>query len=301
MPSKESAAVRDLYRSWRAVSAADPRRSAEDQRTLIESWNVLTAEPGGVDYLEVDAGGIPAMWAVPHGSPAGRVLLALHGGGFISGSMYTHRKLYAHLAKLVGARALIPNYRLLPAGVHPAPVDDVVCVYRWLLDRGTRPGHLAFVGDSAGGWLSIVTQLRARDAGLPLPAAAMLLSPWVDLAVTGESMRSNAGKDALFAEPWVRQMAEAYLHGTSARDPYANPLYADLAGLGPVYVQVGDQELLLDDGRRLADHLDKAGVEVRCDVFAGQQHTFQMMVGRAPEADDAVRRLADWVRPKLGG
>lgn len=292
MASKQSGAVANLYRHWLVPS--------EEDDPLQDAWDVLTTEPGGVDYLEINAGGVPAMWAVPHQSDERRVLVGIHGGGFVSGSMYTHRKLFAHLAKAVSARALIVNYRLLPESVHPAPVDDVLAAYRWLLDQGTNPQRVAFAGDSAGGGLAISAQLRARDHGLPLPAAAMPLSPWVDMEVTGETMLSNDTKDALFNKPWVQELAANFLGGTDPRDPHVNPLHADLTGLGPIYIQVGDQELLLDDSRRLAEHAATAGVDVRLDIFPEQQHTFQMMAGRAPEADDAIRSLAEWVRPRLG-
>jgi len=294
MASIQSGAVAKLYRMWLATTAEDD--VIRDQ----QQWGVLTAEPGGVDYLETDAGGVPAMWAVPKGCAEDRVLLCIHGGGFVSGSIFTHRKLFAHLAKAAGARALIVDYPLLPDGAYPAPDDHVVAAYRWLLDQGIDAGHIAFAGDSAGGLVSITAQLLARELGLPLSAATMLISPWVDMEVTGETMVSNAGKDALFNQPWVKQLAEGYLGGTSPQDPYANSLYADLTGFGPLYSQVGGYELLLDDSRRLAEHAEKAGVEVRLDIFPEMQHTFQMMAGRAPQADDAIRRLAEWVRPKLG-
>jgi epsilon-lactone hydrolase len=300
MASKQSSAATKLYRSWAEIPTQSPDWSLDDQRDLIEGWNVLTAEPGGVDYVEVEAGGLPALRAIPKGAVDDHVLLCIHGGGFITGSIYTHRKLFAHLAKVLGVRALLVSYRLLPEGVHPAPLDDVLATYRSLLDEGIDAERVAFVGDSAGGALALATQLRARDEGLPLPAATMPLSPWVDLAVTGETMLSNSGKDALFSKPWVEQMAGEFLAGADPRDPYASPLYADLTGLPPIYVQVGDHELLLDDGRRLAEAARQAGVDVRIDVFPEQQHTFQMMAGRAPEADDAVRRLAEWARPRLG-
>jgi epsilon-lactone hydrolase len=293
MASKQSAAVANLYRLFLAP---------KDEGDLIQDqqWDVLTYEPLGVDYAETDAGGVPALWAVPKQCDPDRVLLCVHGGGFVSGSMYTHRKMFAHLAKAVGARALIVNYRLLPEGVHPAPVDDVVAAYRWLLDQGIDPQHVAFAGDSAGGGLAITAQLRARDQGLPLPAAALPMSPWVDMAVTGETMLSNHGKDVLFTKSWVQELAANFVGTADTSDPLVNPLHSDLAGFGPIYIQVGDQELLLDDARRLAEHAEQAGVDVRLDVFPEQQHTFQMMAGRAPEADDAIARLAAWVRPKLG-
>lgn len=301
MPSTESGAVAELYRSWVAAPAANPEWTPQDQRDLVEGWNVLTAEPGGVDYLEVDAGGVPALWAVPKQAAADRVLLCIHGGGHITGSPWTHRKLFGHLAKAAGARALLPDYDLLPAGTYPRPVEQVVTAYGWLLDQGVDPARVAFAGDSVGGGLAVTAQLLARDRGRPLPAAAIAISPSTDLAVTGASMQTNADTDALFTEPFVQQLMAGYLAGADPRGPYASALYADLTGLGPIYLQVGADELLLDDSRRLAEHAEKCGVEVRLDVFPDQQHTFQMMAGRAPEATDAVRRLADWVRPKLGG
>ncbi len=292
--SRQSAMVAKLYRAWLANPGDDD--PIQDQR----QWDVLTAEPGGVDYQEIDAGGVPAMWAIPKGCADDLALLCIHGGGFVSGSMYSHRKLFAHLAKKAGARALIVGYRLLPGGMHPAPVEDVVAAYGWLLGGGFDPGRIAFTGDSAGGGLCVTAQLRGRDQGLPLPAAAMPISPWVDMEVTGESMLSNSGKDALFTRAVVKALADGFLGGASPRDPYANPLHADLTGLGPLYLQVGGDELLLDDSRRLADNARAAGVQVRLDIFPYQQHTFQMMAGRAPEADEAIGRLAEWVGRTLG-
>ncbi|GGN77809.1 esterase [Streptomyces albiflavescens] len=283
-----------LYKTWLGSPAEDDVVRDQSQ------WDVLTAEPGGIDYLETDAGGTAAMWAVPKGCAEDRVLLCVHGGGFVSGSIHTHRKMFGHLAKAAGVRALIVGYPLLPEGVHPLPVDHVVAAYRWLLGQGVDARRIAFAGDSAGGGLAVTAQLRARDQGLPLPAGSLLISPWVDMEVTGGTMVSNSGKDALFNQPWVKELAANFLGGGSPRDPHANALHADLTGLGPIYAQVGDQELLLDDSRRLTEHAEKAGVSVRLDVFPEQQHTFQMMVGRAPEADDAIRRFAEWVGPLLG-
>ena len=134
-----------------------------------ESWGDLTAEPRGVDYLETEAGGLPAMWAVPKGASTDRVLMCIHGGGFVSGSIYTHRKMFGHLAKATGARALLVSYHLLPEGVFPGPADDVMNAYRWLLDQGISASRIAFAGDSVGGWLAVTVQLRAREQGLPLP------------------------------------------------------------------------------------------------------------------------------------
>lgn len=299
-PSTQAETVKQ---HWTAVRLAGEQPDGEqpDTDSFNDAWGSLTAEPREVDYLETEAGGLPAMWAVPKHGAEDRVLLCIHGGGFVSGSMYSHRKLFGHLAKATGARALIFDYRLVPEHTHPAPVDDATAVYRWLLDQGVDADHIAFTGDSCGGGLAITTQLRARERGLPLPAAAMPFSPWVDMEAVGKSYDTNRDRDAFFSTQVVRELAGGFLgEGGDPRDPLANPLYADLTGLGPVYIQVGGDEVLLDDARRLAEHAHTAGVDVRLDVFPDMQHTFQMAAGRAPEATEAIQRMADWVRPKLG-
>ncbi|HEY2532347.1 MAG TPA: alpha/beta hydrolase, partial [Xanthobacteraceae bacterium] len=268
---------------------------------VFEHWGDVTAEPGGVDYIEVDAGGVPALWAVPKGCAQDRAVLCLHGGGYVTSSMYTHRKMYGHLAKAIGCRALIPHYRRAPEHVHPAPVDDTVTAYKWLLDQGIAPSHIALAGDSAGGALAVTTLLRARERNLPTPAATMPLSPWVDMEITGESLATNREKDVLVQKEVVEMMAATFLgDGGNRRDPLANPLYADLGGLPPMYIQVGGDETLLDDSRRLTDRAKAAGVDVRLEIFPEMQHVFHFAAGNAPEADDAIHKLADWVRPKLG-
>jgi epsilon-lactone hydrolase len=294
MPSKQSEAVK---RYWTAVRLAGERPDAEQ----AVSWGDLTAEPHDVDYTETDAAGLPAMWVVPRPSAADRVLLCMHGGGFLTGSIHSHRKMFGHLAKATGARALIFDYRLVPGHLHPTQVDDATDVYQWLLEQAVSADHIAFTGDSCGGGLSITTQLRARERGLPLPAAAMPFSPWVDMEALGESYETNRDRDAFFFAELVRRLARGFLgEGGDPRDPLANPLNGDLSGFGPIYIQVGGDEVLLDDARLLDEHARKAGVDVQLDIFPDMQHTFQMAAGHAPEADAAIRRMADWVRPKLG-
>jgi acetyl esterase/lipase len=290
MPSKQSEAVR---RHWETSRAGwlDPEGDHPDN----ESWGNLTAEPRGVDYVETTAAGRPAMWATPKGSAEDRVLLCMHGGGFVSGSIYTHRKMFGHLAKATGARALIFEYDMAPVHIHPTQVNQATDVYEWLLDEGATA--VAFTGDSAGGGLAVTTQLRARERGLPLPVAALPISPWVDMEVTGESYATNRDRDPFFLAETVTQLAGLYV--SDPRDPLANPLYADLTGLAPMYIQVGADETLLDDARKLAFRARAAGVEVRLDEFPGMLHTFQMAAGRAPESDDAIREMAAWVRPRL--
>jgi epsilon-lactone hydrolase len=293
MASKESLAVREMYAGWTEAAKRGEQPDADD-------WGNLTAEPGEVDYIEADADGVPAMWLVPKQSTQDRVIFAIHGGGYIGGSLYSHRKVYAHLAKKAGARALLVTYRHTPAHTHPAQVDDTTRAYQWLQNQGVDPSRIAFVGDSAGGSLVLTTQLRARELGLPLPAASMLISPWVDLELTGESFESNRDKDPFFYKEMCAQLVEMFLNGKDKRDPLANPLYGDFAGFGPMYIHVGDDEQPRDDSFMVEQHARKAGVDVQLDVFPEMQHTFHFAAGRAPEADEAIDRFAAWVRPKLG-
>lgn len=301
MPSKQSEDLKTLYKDWVAAMAANPAMELDEMRRMFEHWGDVTAEPGGVDYIEASANGVQALWAAPKGCVADRVLLCTHGGGYVTGSMYTHRKVFGHIAKAVGCRALIVHYRRAPEFVHPGPVDDVVACYRWLLDQGIKPQHIALTGDSAGGGLAVTTLLRAREKGLPMPAATMPLSPWADMAASSKTFATNGEKDVLVSRDIIKVMAGMFLGGAgNPKDPLASPIYADLTGLPPIYIQVGGDETLLDDSRRLAENARKAGVDVSIDVYPGMQHVFQFLAGVAPEADEAIGKLAVWVRPKLG-
>lgn len=300
MASPQAAAIDRLFDSFVGALAANPQMSVGELRDMLEKCGDLAREPGGVDYLEVDAEATTCLWAVPHGCKQNRVLLALHGGGCVTGSRFSHRKLYAHIAKAVGCRALIVDYACAPERQHPSQVDECLKVYKWLLDQGIRPDHIATIGDSAGGNLCTTLVLKARDAGLPLPAAVMPLSPWYDMEATGETFGTNAKVERLVSREMSLNMSQLFLGEGSPRDPLANPLHADFTGFPPMYIQVGGYEALLADSLRGAERAKAAEVECRCDVFPEMQHVFHFMAGNAPEADDAIAKLAEWVRPKLG-
>jgi len=298
MASPQAEAIKEQLRVF--AGALDPNASLEEMRSSYETFSSLTGDPAGVRWTEVDAGGVPAIWADPADGSQDRVLQYVHGGGYVIGSADYYRKFTGHLANALGCRVLNVDYRLAPEHPHPAPVLDSTTAYRWLLDQGYEPTHIAISGDSAGGGLTVATLLSIRQNGLPMPVAAMPLSPWVDMEGTGETMTSRAERDVLVQAETIKGMADAFLQGQDARDPLAAPLHADLSGLCPLYIQVGDDETLLDDSVRLADRARAAGVEVRLDVFPEMQHVFQMAAGSMPEADEAIARLADWVRPRLG-
>jgi monoterpene epsilon-lactone hydrolase len=301
MASKQSEDLKTLYRQFGATMTDNPEMPLDEMRLMFEHLGDVSAEPGGVDYIEVDAGDVPALWAIPKQAARDRVLLSMHGGGYVAGSMYSHRKLYGHVAKTIGCQALILHYGRAPENVHPGPVNDAVKAYRWLLDQGLQPEHIALTGDSAGGGLAIATVLRARDQGLPLPAAIMPLSPWLDMEAAGETFESNRDKDVIVSREMIGVMAQMFLgEGGSTEDPLANPLRADMKGLPPIYIQVGADETLLDDSRRLEAAARQAGVDVQLDIYPEMQHVFHFLAGHAPEANDAISKLAGWVRPKLG-
>lgn len=298
MASEQAAAVKTRLREFAA--SIDPKASLEQLRALYDGFAALTAEPTGVTWTEVDAGGVPAIWADTRGGATDRVLQYVHGGGYVIGAAKYYRNLTGHLAKAIGCRVLNVDYRLAPEHPHPAAVDDSTAAYKWLLDQGIDPGHIAIAGDSAGGGLTMATLLNIKKQGLPMPAAAMPISPWIDMETTGESMSTRATVDLIVSADMLKVMSQAFLQGRDPRDPLASPLHGDPRGLCPLYIQVGDEETLLDDSIRLARLTGEAGVETRIDVFPEMQHVFHIAAGNMPEADDAIRRMADWVRPLLG-
>lgn len=299
MASPQAETIKAALRQVRH-GRVEPAPTLEQQREAANGFAAATGEPTGVRYEATVCNGVPAQWVIPEGASGDRVIQYLHGGGYVLCSMHTHSRLVGHIAKATGCRALNVDYRLAPEHPHPAAVVDSVIAYQWLLEHGFDPRHLAIAGDSAGGGLTMATLVALRDQGVALPAAAVPMSPWVDLEGTGASMQTRADVDLLVGAVGLKGMAELFLQGQSALDPLAAPLHADLRGLPALYIQVGDEETLLDDSVRLADKARAAGVDVRLDVFAEMQHVFQLSAGNLPEADDAVARIGEWLRPRLG-
>jgi len=299
MASIESGANRNHY----ATLVANAGKMTSPQAIIDFNdthWTALTGEPGGVDYIEVDAGGVPALWILPKDADERRVLFYAHGGGFVGGSIYTHRKLVGHLAKAVGCRALLYDYPLAHKAKHPAQLEAAISAWNWLIDQGFDTRRIAIAGDSCGAVLTYGVLQRLRAQGRPLPAASLIISGWFDMALTGASYETNRQKDPAFAKEGVDWLVTNFIGDRDRLDPEVSPLYADLSGLPPVFLQAGADETLVDESRMFAARAGEAGVDVRLDVFDGMLHSFQMMAGRAPEADDAIARLGAWVRPRLG-
>ena len=297
MASQEAQAINDIIRAYRDNVVPDgPPPTVEQQRAGADaSMEAVGTMPDGIEVQDANANGVAGLWITPKGANTDRVVLYLHGGGYVVQSARTHVKLAAHIAVQSNCRVLSIDYRLAPEHPHPAAVTDALTAYRHLLDSGYAPERIAISGDSAGGGLTIAALVAARDAGLPQPMAGIPLSPWVDLEGTGESMDSNAGNDFMVGRGALAMMADLFIGNGSKRDPLAAPLYAELHGLAPLYIQVGGHETLLDDSTRLAARAARAGVEVRLDVFPEMQHVFQAFVGQMPEATEAIGRIGAYL------
>ena len=225
----------------------------------------------------------------------------MHGGGYSFGSPNSHRKLAAHLAKACNCMSLSIDYRLTPDHPFPAGLDDCVNAYQFLLDEGYSPGNIVVAGDSCGGGLSTAVPLAAMERGLPKLGAAVSLSPWYDLTGVGETMTTNEDKDFINTKPFVKMIADMYVAGgASKEDGLVSPLFADLKDLPPTWISCGGDDMLRDNGERLAEKAKKQGVEIVLEVHEGQQHVMEFMAGKAPEADDSIKRIGAWVRKKIG-
>jgi epsilon-lactone hydrolase len=265
-----------------------------EQRAIMEMFAPPLA--AGMTADPVDAAGVPAEWVSAPDADGGHVLLYFHGGGYVQGSIVTHRNLAGRLSAATGSFVLLPDYRLAPEHPHPAALEDAVEVYRWLLQNGTDPTRMAVAGDSAGGGLTAALLLALRDRGEPLPAAAVMMSPWVDLACDSPTYQSKAAVDPMIQEDRIKQMAAWYLGPVGdAAAPYASPLQGELHDLPPTLVHVGSSEVLLDDAQRFAAKAEAAGVDVTLEVWDEMIHVWHWFAD-LPEAGEAIDRIGEFVR-----
>ena len=254
--------------------------------------------PAGVSARSETVGGVGGEWLRAASSTPAGVLLYLHGGGYFACSAETHRPITTGFA-LRGLEVFAPDYRLAPENPFPAAVDDAVAAYRGLLARGIAAETLVVGGDSAGGGLALAMLLSLREAGDAMPRAAVLFSPWTDLAGTGETLRSNAKRDAMFPGEKFERAAEPYLAGADSRTPLASPLYAELGGLPPLLIHAGSYEVLLDDSRRLAERARAAGTPVTLQTWPVVPHVWQLF--RMPESGQSMDAAAAFLRNALTG
>jgi acetyl esterase/lipase len=226
-------------------------------------------------------------------------MLYFHGGGSVVGSMRTHRVMLSHISKASGFKVLGLDYRLAPENPFPAPVEDALAAYRWLLACGYDPSHIVFGGDSAGGGLVVAAMVALRYIGEPMPAAGVCLSPWIDMEATGQSFTTNANVDPSVSRDRILSIGKVYLGGKDPKAPLAAPLYADLTGLPPLLIQVGSIETLLDDARALAQRAEASGIEVDLQVWDDMPHVWQHFAPILPEGQQAIAIIGDFLNKQI--
>jgi len=290
MASEELAKVIAMIKSV----PRDPTASVERMRGAMEKVSEHVARD--VKCEAVSAGGVPAEWIVPPNAADDRVILYLHGGGYVMGSINTHRAMIARIARASEAKALALNYRMAPEDPFPTAVDDATAAYRWLLAQGYKPGKMVISGDSAGGGLTLATLLALRDAGTPLPAAAVPISPWADLEGTGASVETRAAADPMVDKAGLLRMAQMYAGDSDPKNPLISPIYADYKGLPPMLIQVGDAEILLDDSTRVAERARAAGIKVELEAWPEMFHVWHVFAKILPEGQQAIDRIGEYVR-----
>lgn len=286
---------------WLFKRHAKPGVSVEAIRRRLDVLKHFIANPPkSTTAVRVEAGGVSAVLVSTPQSLADRCVLYLHGGGYVFGQPSHYRDFIWRIASATAARVLVIDYRLAPEHPFPAALDDAAAAYRWLLQQGTDPRRIAVMGDSAGGGLTLATLLRLRDDGIPLPAAAVALSPWTDLTVSGESIERNAKSESMITPAQARDFAAHYLAGAEARHPHASPLYGDPASLPPVLLLVGSGEILLDDAVRMANRLRACGRRVELEIGPGMPHVWPLYARVLPESRQAITRIGAFVQREFG-
>jgi monoterpene epsilon-lactone hydrolase len=299
MPSQAMQDSIDVLRHRRTASASRPAPTLDELRAAFTPGDRLHPLPDDVLVTEVTAGGVPAHWLAAPGVDTGRVLLFRQGGVNQLGSRRSDGELAARLGRAAGMRVLFLDYRLAPAHPFPAAIDDVLAAWHWLrTDQGLSATSLAVAGDSAGGGLAVALLVATRDAGQALPAAAVLMSPTVDLTSSGASMTERADQDPISTPAMLRQFAAGYLAGADPKTPLASPLFASMTGLPPLLIQVGTADLLLSDSERLAAAATQAGVDVTLEIGEGLPHVYQLLLG-TPEAAEATERIGKFLRARV--
>ncbi len=239
--------------------------------------------------------GVTVTIVRPKGDKPRNIIIYLHGGGYVMGGVSSHGRLAGHLAKAANAEVWLVDYRLSPEHIFPAALEDALSVYTHLLSLGKDPAHITIAGDSAGGGLTLGTAIAIRGAALPLPAALVLISPWLDLSLSGDSHHTHVDRDPMLSPAWLAQCADAYRGTLAAKDAHCSPLFANLRGLPPILIQVGSEEILLSDSEQLFEAARKVKLKVELQRFDGMWHVFQLHAGMLSESDRALRQIGQFI------
>ena len=285
-------------RFWRVILRKvfkEKQLTIEENRVRSASTAKMTRIPKDVTVVDVDADDIRAKWISPTNENPGKVILHLHGGGYVTGSMDSHLMMCIPMAQTLKTKILLPEYRLAPEHPFPAAVVDAVKVYRWALAQGYQPQDIIISGDSAGGGLALATVLSLRDAGDPLPAAIVSMSPWTDLTFTGQSHLTKAKADCVLLTDVLREWAACYTGTETPKNPLISPIYADFHNFPPILIQVGSDEVLLDDARMLAEKAKSAGVDVTLKVWDEMWHVWPALGDLIPESKKTFEEIGQFI------
>ena len=298
MVSTENRRVRQLLEDFvAALTPTDHEPTLDELRGCCDQW-MTTNVPAPPELLteQVDARGVSCLWASMPGTSTKRTIFYLHGGAYVVGSAVGWSGFAAALSQAADARVLLIDFRLAPENPHPAALDDALTAYRWLVETTSPQAHTVVAGESAGGGLTLALLTALHDAGDDLPAAAVLISPWVDMTLAAASLDDRADLDPFTSRAGLEMNVGAYLQGQDPKAPSASPLFADLAGLPPMLILVGTNDALLDDSTRLNDLARRAGVAVTLNVADEMYHMWPIMSSFLPEAREAVQEIGEFVR-----
>ena len=294
MVSKE---MKLIINQLKAVKNLQENFSVKLFRKGLDQLSSLTRIPKDVKHEIVDAGGISAEWISTQEVNDQKVVLYLHGGGYIAGSIKTHRDLAGRIARASKARVLLIDYRLAPENPFPAALEDSFKAYKWIIfSDKISPKNIIIAGDSAGGGLTLALLIKLRNEDIQLPAGAVCLSPWTDLACTGESFKTKADLDPFLTPKLIKITRDYYLEKKDYMNPLASPLYANLKGLPPLLIQVGTFEILFEDSKRLAERAKSMGVDVELDIWEDVIHVFQAFAAFLPEGQQAIEKIGHFIQ-----
>ncbi len=264
------------------------------ERASMDKMSAMSVKgkPGRLEAV----GSVTGEWHEPQLGSKEAVVLYLHGGGYVLGSPTSHAGMASMMADLAQARVFVLDYRLAPETPFPGALEDAISAYKALLEKGEKPEKIVIAGDSAGGGLAVALMIALKEEGMPLPAAGVCLSPWADLSFSGDSMQANAKADSILCRESLAWLGEQYLADLAPNDPRVSPIFADLTGLPPLLIQVGSDEVLLDDAVRLNKVAKKAGVESTLEVWSGQVHVWPLMSKLIPEARQALQGIGTFIK-----
>ncbi len=281
---------------WRAILkiSSNYNKPLHQLRIKLLRDTKFLKPPKDVEIFPITVNGVSAEWLTPVGATQEKVMIYLHGGGYVMGSPATHRSIVARLAKACGVRALSIDYRLAPEHPFPAALEDSLTAYQWVIDQGISPENILMAGDSAGGGLTLATLLSLRDNNQALPAMALCISPWTDLTLTGSSITTKAKIDPYISHNLLKLGAH-YVAESKAQLPLISPFYADLKGLPPLLIHAGTDEVLLSDSTRLAEAAKNSGVIVNIKIWERMWHDFHLWAPYVPEANQAIEEIGNFV------